>query len=232
MNPDFAERIGVDIDNLIFVQPSSGEEGLDITEELIKSNGISIIVVDSVAALVPQAELDGEISDANIGLQARMMSKAMRKIISAVNKSETIVIFINQLREKVGVMFGNPETTPGGRALSFYASLRLDVRRVEQIKDGKDVVGNKVKVTVRKNKVGSPFKVAIFDLMFSDGVSMSGSVLDLGVDYGFVEKSGAWFSYNGTRIGQGREAAKSWFENNEEEMVKLREKILEEVSAH
>lgn len=226
MNPDFAEKIGVDVDNLIFVQPSSGEEGLDIAEELIKSNGISIVVIDSVAALVPQAELDGEISDATIGLQARMMSKSMRRIAAVANKTGTIVIFINQLREKVGVMFGNPETTPGGRALSFYASLRLDVRRTEQIKDGKDVIGNKVKVTIRKNKVGAPFKVALFDLMFDSGASLSGSVLDLAVELGLIDKSGAWFSYNGTRIGQGRDAAKSWLESNEGDMEELREKIL------
>ena len=227
MNPDFASRIGVQTGKLWFIQPESGEQALDITENLIKSGQIAVIVVDSVSALVPQAELDGEMGDANIGLQARLMSKAMRKLAGAANKNGTIVIFINQIREKVGVMFGNPETTTGGRALPFYASMRLEVRKQEQIKEGKDIIGNRVKITVKKNKVGVPFKVAVFDLMFDKGASLSGSIVDIGCEMGLIDKAGAWFSYGNEKIGQGREAAKAWLEEHPDTMMALRDKIVQ-----
>ena len=227
MNPDFASRIGVQIDDLLFTQPESGEQALDITEELIKSGKVAVIVVDSVSALVPQAELDGEMGDMNIGLQARLMSKAMRKLAGAANKSGTIVIFINQIREKVGIMFGNPETTTGGRSLPFYASMRLEVRKQDQIKEGKNIIGNHVKITVKKNKVGVPFKVATFDLMFDKGASLSGSIVDLGCEMGLIDKAGAWFSYGDEKIGQGREAAKAWLEEHPDIMMDLREKIVQ-----
>ena len=227
MNPRFAENIGVKIDELLFVQPESGEQALDVAEELIRSGQVSVLVVDSVSALVPQAELDGEMSDVNVGLQARMMSKAMRKLAGAANHNGTLVIFINQIREKVGVIYGNPETTSGGRSLAFYASMRLDVRRKEQIKEGTEVVGNKVNVTIKKNKVGAPFKTATFDLMFASGASLSGSIVDAAVELDLIEKSGAWFSYNGEKIGQGRDAAKTWLEENPDIMEHLREAIIE-----
>lgn len=227
MNPRFAQNIGVSIDDLLFVQPESGEQALDVAEELIRSGQVSVLVVDSVSALVPQAELDGEMSDVNVGLQARMMSKAMRKLAGAANHNGTLVIFINQIREKVGVIYGSPETTSGGRSLAFYASMRLDVRRKEQIKNGTEVVGNKVTVTVKKNKVGAPFKTATFDLMFASGASMSGSIVDAAVDLELIEKSGAWFSYKGEKIGQGRDAAKAWLESNPDIMEELRKTIIE-----
>lgn len=231
MNPDFAQRIGVKIEDLLFSQPESGEQALDIAEDLIKSGEVAIVVIDSVSALVPQAELDGEMGDMNIGLQARLMSKAMRKLAGKANQSGTIVIFINQIREKVGVMFGNPETTTGGRSLPYYASMRLEVRRSEQIKDGKDVIGNRVKITVKKNKVGAPFKTATFDLMFASGASLSGSVLDMAIEQGLIEKAGAWYSYNGERIGQGRESAKQWLEENRDTMMAIRDQIINKVFA-
>ena len=226
MNPQFAKNIGVDIDNLLFVQPESGEQALDIAEDLIKSGQISVIVIDSVSALVPQAELDGEMGDMSVGLQARLMSKAMRKLVASANHNNTTVIFINQIREKVGVIYGNPETTSGGRSLAFYSSMRLDVRRKEQIKEGPIVIGNKVCITVKKNKVGAPFRTATFDLMFDSGASLSGSIVDAAVEMGLIDKSGAWFSYKDEKIGQGREAAKAWLESNPDVMYKLRDEIL------
>lgn len=210
IDPNYAKNLGVNIEELILSQPDSGEQALEITELLIKSNAIDLVVVDSVAALVPQAELDGEMSDAHVGLQARLMSKAMRKLSGVMNRSECTAIFINQLREKVGIMFGNPEVTPGGRALKFYSSVRLDVRRSEAIKNGTDIIGNKVNVKVVKNKVAPPFKVAAIEIMYGEGISFIGEVLDLAVDYDIVNKSGSWFSYNGEKIGQGRESAKSF----------------------
>ncbi|MEG0409758.1 MAG: recombinase RecA [Erysipelotrichaceae bacterium] len=224
IDPNYAKNLGVNIEELILSQPDSGEQALEITELLIKSNAVDLVVIDSVAALVPQAELDGEMSDAHVGLQARLMSKAMRKLSGVMNRSECTAIFINQLREKVGVMYGSPETTPGGRALKFYASVRLDIRRSEAIKNGTDIVGNKVNVKVVKNKVAPPFKVAPIEIMYGEGISFFGEVIDLAVDYDIVNKSGAWFSYKGEKIGQGREAAKTYLkENNEicDEIVKL-----------
>ena len=228
IDPTYAKNLGVNIDDLILSQPDSGEQALDITEMLIKSGAIDLVVVDSVAALVPQAELDGEMGDANVGLQARMMSKAMRKLSGIMNRSECTAIFINQLREKVGIMFGNPETTPGGRALKFYSSVRQDIRRSEAIKNGTDIIGNKVNVKVVKNKVAPPFKVAQIEIMYGEGISYVAELLDLCVDHDIVMKSGAWFSYNGEKIGQGKEAAKTFIKSNpalmEELGAKLREK--------
>lgn len=214
IDPNYAKNLGVDIDELILSQPDSGEQALEICEMLIKSGAIDLVVVDSVAALVPQAELDGEMGDAHVGLQARLMSKAMRKLSGVMNRSECTAIFINQLREKVGVMFGNPETTPGGRALKFYSSVRLDIRRSEAIKNGTDIIGNKVNVKIVKNKVAPPFKTAVIEIMYGEGISYIAELLDLCVDYGIVNKSGAWFSYNGDKIGQGKEAAKNFIKNN------------------
>lgn len=214
IDPKYARNLGVQIDDLILSQPDSGEQALEITELLIKSNAIDLIVIDSVAALVPQAELDGEMSDAHVGLQARLMSKAMRKLAGVMNRSETTVIFINQLREKVGIMFGNPETTSGGRALKFYSSIRLDVRRSQVIKNGTDVVGNQVNVKVVKNKVAPPFKVANIEIMYGEGISHVGELVDLGVQYEVISKAGSWFSYKGEKIGQGKEAVKSYLSAN------------------
>lgn len=229
IDPNYAKNLGVDIDELILSQPDSGEQALEICEMLIKSGAIDLVVVDSVAALVPQAELDGEMGDAHVGLQARLMSKAMRKLSGVMNRSECTAIFINQLREKVGVMFGNPETTPGGRALKFYASVRLDVRRSEAIKAGTDVIGNKVNVKIVKNKVAAPFKVAAIEIMYGEGISYVAELLDMCVDYDIVQKSGAWFSYNGEKIGQGKEAAKNLIKSNtalrDELAAKLKEKM-------
>ena len=221
IDPNYAKNLGVNIDELILSQPDSGEQGLQIAEMLIKSGAIDIIVVDSVAALVPQAELDGEMGDAQVGLQARMMSKAMRKLSGVMNRSECTAIFINQLREKVGVMFGNPETTPGGRALKFYASVRLDIRRSEAIKNGTEIIGNKVNVKVVKNKVAPPFKTAAIEIMYGEGISYVAELLDLCVDHNIVKKSGAWFSYNGEKIGQGKEAAKAFIKGNPTLMEEL-----------
>ncbi len=204
------------INDLILSQPDSGEQALEITELLIKSNAIDLVVIDSVAALVPQAELDGEMSDSQVGLQARLMSKAMRKLAGVMNRSECTAIFINQLREKVGIMFGNPETTPGGRALKFYSSVRLDIRKSEAIKNGSDIIGNKVNVKVVKNKVAPPFKVAAIEIMYGEGISFVGELVDLCVDYEVIQKSGAWFSYKGDKIGQGREAVKAYLKANKD----------------
>ena len=210
IDPQYAKSLGVQINDLILSQPDSGEQALEITEMLIKSGAIDLIVIDSVAALVPQAELDGEMSDASVGLQARLMSKAMRKLAGVMNRSECTAIFINQLREKVGIMFGNPETTPGGRALKFYSSVRLDVRKGEAIKNGTEIVGNKVTVKVVKNKVDPPFKVASVEIMYGEGISHVGELVNLAVDYDIIDKAGAWFSYKGEKIGQGREACKAY----------------------
>ena len=227
IDPAYAKNLGVNIDELILSQPDSGEQGLQIAEMLIKSGAIDIIVVDSVAALVPQAELDGEMGDAQVGLQARMMSKAMRKLSGVMNRSECTAIFINQLREKVGIMFGNPETTPGGRALKFYASVRLDIRRSEAIKNGTEIIGNKVNVKVVKKKVAPPFKTASLEIMYGEGISYVAELLDLCVDHNIVKKSGAWFSYNGEKIGQGKEAAKNFIKSNPSLMDELSTKLHE-----
>jgi len=225
LDPVYAKNLGVDIDNLIVSQPDTGEQGLEIAEALVRSGAIDIIVVDSVAALVPKAEIDGDMGDAHVGLQARLMSQALRKLAGVINKSNSVIIFINQLREKVGVMFGNPETTPGGRALKFYASVRLDIRRIESIKQDGEVIGNRVRVKVVKNKVAPPFREAEFDIVYGKGISKSGNILDLAVSLDIVNKSGAWFSYNGERIGQGRENAKKYLENNPEIMDEVETKV-------
>lgn len=229
IDPMYAKKLGVVIEDLLLSQPDSGEQALEIAETLIRSGAIDLIVVDSVAALVPQLELDGEMTDAHVGLQARMMSKAMRKMSGAMNKTNCTAIFINQLREKVGVMFGNPETTPGGRALKFYATIRLDVRRGEAIKNGQDIIGNKINIKVVKNKVAPPFKTACVDLLYGEGISRIGEVLDFAVQFDFINKSGAWFSYKGEKIGQGRDAAKAYLVANpnivEELMAKIKEKL-------
>jgi recombination protein RecA len=214
LDPIYARKLGVDVDNLLVSQPDYGEQALEITSHLISSGQIDVLVVDSVAALVPKSELDGEMGDSHMGLQARLMSQALRKLTGAVNKSRTCLIFINQIREKIGVMFGNPETTTGGRALKFYASVRLDIRRIAAIKDGENVIGNRTKVKVVKNKVASPFREAEFDIIYGEGVSKEGDLLDLGVAQNLVEKSGSWFSYKGDRIGQGRENARQFLKDN------------------
>src|SRR5512147_5139 len=214
LDPQYAKKLGVDVDNLLVSQPDYGEQALEITEALVRSNAIDVLVVDSVAALVPKAELDGEMGDSHMGLQARLMSQALRKLTGTVSKSRTCLIFINQIREKIGVMFGNPETTTGGRALKFYSSVRLDIRRIAAIKDGETVVGNRTKIKVVKNKVASPFREAEFDIIYGEGVSKEGDLLDLGVAQSIVEKSGSWFSYKGERIGQGRENARQFLKDN------------------
>ena len=214
LDPIYAKNLGVNIDELLLSQPDTGEQALEICEALVRSNAVSIVVIDSVAALVPQAEIEGEMGDSHVGLQARLMSQALRKLSGIINKTNTTAIFINQLREKVGVLFGNPETTPGGRALKFYASVRLDVRRGEQIKLGDSVIGNKTNIKVVKNKIAPPFKVATVDIMYGEGVSHVGELVDIASDLGFMDKSGAWYSYNGEKIGQGRENTKIFLKNN------------------
>lgn len=214
LDPTYAKALGVDIDNLIVSQPDDGEQALEIVEALVKSNVISIIVIDSVAALVPKAELEGDMGSSHVGLQARLMSQAMRKLAGVINKSKTVAIFINQIREKVGVLFGSPETTSGGRALKFYATIRLDIRRVDQIKDGTEAVGNLTRIKIVKNKVSPPFRTAEVDLIYGKGISKEGELLDLAVKFDIIEKSGAWFSYNGERLGQGRENVKELLRNN------------------
>ena len=225
LDPGYAKKIGVDIDNLIVSQPDTGEQALEIAEALIRSGAIDIVVVDSVAALVPKAEIDGDMGDSHIGLQARLMSQALRKLAGTINKTNAIIIFINQLREKVGVMFGNPETTAGGRALKYYASVRMDIRRVESIKQDGAVVGNRTKVKVVKNKVAPPFREAEFDIVYGQGISKEGSVLDLAVNLDIIEKSGSWFSYNGERIGQGRENIKKYLADNPKFMEEVEKKV-------
>lgn len=226
MDPVYAKAIGVNIDELLISQPDTGEQALEIADMLIRSGALDVIVIDSVAALVPRAEIEGEMGDTHVGLQARLMSQALRKLTANLNRSDTIAIFINQLREKIGVMFGSPETTPGGRALKFYSSVRLDIRRIESIKDGLEVVGNRTRVKVVKNKCAPPFKQAEFDIMYGKGVSRQGSVLDLGVELGILKKSGAWYTYEGEQLGQGREKAKEFLAESPELMVDITEKIL------
>ena len=221
MDPTYAKAIGVDIDELLISQPDTGEQALEITDMLIRSGALDVVVIDSVAALTPRAELEGDMGDTHVGLQARLMSQALRKLTSNLNKSKTICIFINQLREKIGVMFGSPETTPGGRALKFYSSVRLDIRRIEAIKNGMEVVGNRTRVKVVKNKCAPPFKQAEFDIMYGQGISREGSVLDLAVSESIVKKSGAWYTYEGEQLGQGRENAKAFLQDNPELMVEI-----------
>ncbi|NLM60227.1 MAG: recombinase RecA [Clostridium sp.] len=227
LDPVYAKNLGVNIDNLIVSQPDTGEQALEIAEALVRSGAIDVIVIDSVAALVPKAEIDGEMGDAHVGLQARLMSQALRKLSGVINKSKTTAIFINQLREKVGVMFGNPETTPGGRALKFYASVRLDVRRIESIKRGNEVVGSRTRVKVVKNKVAPPFKEAEFDIMYGQGISKEGNVLDVATNLDIINKSGAWYSYNDQKIGQGRENTKQFLKDNPDMLKEIENKIRE-----
>jgi recombination protein RecA len=225
MDPQYAKNLGLDIDNLLISQPDTGEQALEIADMLIRSGSLDVLVIDSVAALTPRAEIEGEMGDSHMGLQARLMSQALRKLTANLNKSQTICIFINQLREKIGVMFGSPETTPGGRALKFYSSVRLDIRRIESIKDGVEVVGNRTRVKVVKNKVAPPFRQAEFDIMYGKGISREGSVLDVAVDIGIVKKSGAWYTYDGEQLGQGREKVKEFLSESPELMIELYEKV-------
>lgn len=231
LDPVYAKNIGVDIDNLYISQPDCGEQALEITETMVRSGAVDIVIVDSVAALVPKAEIDGEMGDSHMGLQARLMSQGLRKLTAIVSKSNCIVIFINQLREKIGVMFGNPETTTGGRALKFYASVRMDVRRIESLKQGGEIVGNHTRVKIVKNKVAPPFKEAEFDIMFGQGISREGDVLDLASDIGIINKSGAWYAYNGEKIGQGRENAKAYLKENPQIFDEVELKVREQLSA-
>ncbi|HAQ23484.1 MAG TPA: recombinase RecA [Acidimicrobiaceae bacterium] len=230
MDPTYARAIGVDVDELLISQPDTGEQALEIADMLIRSGALDVVVIDSVAALTPRAEIEGEMGDSHVGLQARLMSQALRKLTSNLNKSKTICVFINQLREKIGVMFGSPETTPGGRALKFYSSVRLDIRRIEAIKDGVEVVGNRTRVKVVKNKCAPPFRQAEFDIMYGKGISREGSVVDLGVDLGVVKKSGAWYTYEGEQLGQGRENAKKFLADNPEVMVEITDRVWREVN--
>ena len=226
MDPVYARAIGVDIDQLLISQPDTGEQALEIADMLVRSGAIDVVVIDSVAALTPRAEIEGEMGDSHVGLQARLMSQALRKLTANLNKTQTIAIFINQLREKIGVMFGSPETTPGGRALKFYSSVRLDIRRIESLKDGAEVVGNRTRVKVVKNKVSPPFRQAEFDIMYGKGISREGSLLDMSVDLGIVSKSGAWFTYEGEQLGQGRENAKTFLTQNPEVMMEISDKVM------
>ena len=225
LDPVYAKKLGVDIDNLIVSQPDTGEQALEITESLVRSGALDVIVVDSVAALVPKAEIDGDMGDSHMGLQARLMSQALRKLAGAINKSKTVLIFINQLREKIGVMFGNPETTTGGRALKFYASVRMDIRRIENIKQDGEVKGNRVRVKVIKNKVAPPFREAEFDVMYGEGISKVGNVLDMAVNLDIIQKAGSWFSYDGDRIGQGRENVKKYLSENPDILAEVEQKV-------
>lgn len=227
LDPQYAKRLGVDIENLIVSQPDTGEQGLEIAEALVRSGAIDVIVIDSVAALVPKAEIEGEMGDSHVGLQARLMSQALRKLAGSIDKTKCVAIFINQLREKVGVMFGNPETTPGGRALKFYASVRLDIRRIDSIKQGENVIGNRARIKVVKNKVAPPFKQAEFDIMYNEGISNEGNIVDVGVKEDIIQKSGAWFSYGELRLGQGRENAKQFFKENPDIRLEIENKIRE-----
>ncbi|MBM7644414.1 recombination protein RecA [Scopulibacillus daqui] len=228
LDPVYAEKLGVDIDELLLSQPDTGEQALEIAEALVRSGAVDIIVIDSVAALVPKAEIEGEMGDSHVGLQARLMSQALRKLSGAISKSKTTAIFINQVREKVGVMFGNPETTPGGRALKFYSSVRLEVRRAESLKQGNDMVGNKTRIKVVKNKVAPPFKQAEVDIMYGEGISKEGEILDIGSELDIIQKSGAWYSFNEERLGQGRENAKQFLKENED----IRDEIIQQIRNH
>lgn len=230
LDPAYARKLGVDTDNLLVSQPDNGEQALEIAETLVRSNAVDLVVVDSVAALVPQAEIEGEMGDSHMGLQARLMSQALRKLTGIINKSHTTVIFINQIRMKIGVMFGNPETTTGGNALKFYASVRLDIRRTGQIKSGEDIIGNRTKVKIVKNKIAPPFRVAEFDIMYNEGISRTGDVLDLAVQHGIVGKSGAWFDYADAKIGQGREASKAYLAKNPEILAEIEAKVRAKVN--
>ena len=230
LDPAYARKLGVDTDNLLVSQPDNGEQALEIAETLVRSNAVDLIVVDSVAALVPQAEIDGDMGDSHMGLQARLMSQALRKLTGIINKSKATVIFINQIRMKIGVMFGNPETTTGGNALKFYASVRMDIRRTGQIKEGEDIIGNRTKVKIVKNKIAPPFRVAEFDIMYNEGISRTGDVLDLAVQHGIVGKSGAGFDYNDAKIGQGREATKKYLKENPEVLAEIDQKVREKVA--
>jgi recombination protein RecA len=231
LDPSYAKKLGVDTDNLLVSQPDNGEQALEIVETLVRSNAVDLIVVDSVAALVPQAEIDGDMGDSHMGLQARLMSQALRKLTGIINKSKATVIFINQIRMKIGVMFGNPETTTGGNALKFYASVRADIRRTGQIKEGEEIIGNRTKVKIVKNKIAPPFRVAEFDIMYNEGISKTGDVLDLGVQHGIVGKSGAWFDYADAKIGQGREQTKKYLKENHAVLAEIEKKVREKVSS-
>lgn len=230
LDPSYARKLGVDTDNLLVSQPDNGEQALEIAETLVRSNAVDLVVVDSVAALVPQAEIDGDMGDSHMGLQARLMSQALRKLTGIINKSHTTVIFINQIRMKIGVMFGNPETTTGGNALKFYASVRIDIRRTGQIKSGEDIIGNRTKVKIVKNKIAPPFRTAEFDIMYNEGISKTGDVLDLAVLHNVVEKSGAWFAYNDAKIGQGREASKEYLKENPKVLAEIEAKVRAKVA--
>lgn len=230
LDPAYAKRLGVDTDNLLISQPDNGEQALEIVETLVRSNAVDIVVVDSVAALVPQAEIDGDMGDSHMGLQARLMSQALRKLTGIISKSKTTVIFINQIRMKIGVMFGNPETTTGGNALKFYASVRADIRRIGQIKEGEEIIGNRTKVKIVKNKIAPPFRVAEFDIMYNAGISRTGDVLDLAVQHGIVGKSGAWFDYKDAKIGQGREATKKYLAENPKVLEEISKKVTDKVA--
>lgn len=227
LDPQYAKKLGVDTENLFVAQPDNGEQALEICETLVRSNAVDLVVVDSVAALTPQAEIEGEMGDSHMGLQARLMSQALRKLTGIINKSKCTVIFINQIRMKIGVMFGNPETTTGGNALKFYSSVRVDIRRIGQIKDGENIIGNRTKVKVVKNKIAPPFKIAEFDIMYNEGISKTGDAIDLGVQYGIVGKAGAWFDYGDQKIGQGREAAKQYMKDN----PKVLDEVIKKVKA-
>ena len=229
LDPTYARAIGVDVDELLISQPDTGEQALEITDMLIRSGALDVVVIDSVAALVPRAELEGDMGDTHVGLQARLMSQALRKLAGTINRSQTTAIFINQLREKIGVMFGSPETTPGGRALKFYASVRIDIRRIEAIKSGTDNVGNRVRTKIAKNKVAPPFRLAEFDIMFGEGISREGSLLDVAVEEGIVKKAGAWYTYDGDQLGQGREKAKQFLRENPQLSVQLQDQVLRAV---
>jgi len=229
LDPNYARNLGVNVEELLLSQPDNGEQALEIAEILLKSSALDVIVIDSVAALVPRAELEGEIGDSHVGLQARLMSKALRKLTGVVNKTKTSVVFINQLREKIGIMFGNPEVTPGGRALKFYSSVRLDIRRIDSIKSGTDIVGNRVRVKVAKNKVAAPFKKAEFDIMYGKGISREGSIIDVAAESGIIEKSGSWYSYKEDRIGQGRENAKMFLMQNEKIAEEIENAVKQEL---
>ena len=231
MDPTYARNVGVDVDELLVSQPDTGEQALEIAETLIRSNGVDVVIVDSVAALVPRAEIEGEMGDSHVGLQARLMSQALRKLTGAINRGNTALVFTNQLREKIGVMFGNPETTPGGRALKFYASIRLDIRRIETLKTGTDAIGSRTRVKVVKNKVASPFRIAEFDIMYNEGISREGGLLDVGIAAGVLSKTGAWFNYGDTRLGQGRENARDFLKGNPEIAGRIEAEIRSRVSA-